>query len=148
LEKRGFSVLSSKGIRAEQQLARLLRDRHYSVTRSAGSRGPMDIIAHKEKLFGLVKKKFGIQVKATRETESNLEKKEIENLQRAARSAGFEPVLAVRFGGEKWRFWREEPEDIVEETDFEYLLDKYKNRPSILLQVNDPRAKLLENVFS
>jgi len=109
----------------------------------------MDIIAHREKLHGLVKKRFGIQVKATKESELNVEKNEIEALRRAAKSAGFEPVLAVRFGRVNWKVWWDSEEDFpFEETDFTYLLDKYKSQPSIFLRADDPRAKLLEKVFS
>jgi len=139
--------LSYKGVEAERELVRYLKDRGYHVTRSAGSRGPMDIIAHKEKLFGIVKKKFGIQVKATRESKLSVEKNEIENLRRSANSAGFEAVLAVRFRGGSWRVWWNTYEEILEETDFEYLLSKYKNLPKIPLSADDKRAKLLEKVF-
>jgi len=111
----------------------------------------MDILAWKEKYWGVEKKRFAIQVKATRESELSIENKEVEALRRAAKSAGFEPVLAVRFSGERWRVWLDS-EDIallnLEETDFEYLLNKFKNRPNILLQLNDDRAKLLEEVFA
>jgi len=139
--------LSSKGLEAERQLIRYLEHRGYQVIHSAGSRGPMDIIAHRKKF--LEKKRFGIQVKATRKSEINVEKNEIEALRRIANNAGFEPVLAVRFGRENWKVWLDSEEDFpFEEADFTYLLNKYKSQPTILLRADDPKAKFLEKVFS
>lgn len=57
-------LLSYKGIDAERQLIRLLKDRGYDTQRSAGSRGAIDIMTWKSKWLGLSKKTFGIQVKA------------------------------------------------------------------------------------
>jgi len=141
--------LSYKGVEAERQLARYLRNRGYHTERSAGSRGPIDLYAHKQKWGGIVKKKFAIQVKATTESELRIEKKAIEDLRKAASSASLEPILAVRFGRENWKVWWDSEEEFpLEETDFEYLLNKYKSQSNIFLRADDPRAKLLEKVFS
>lgn len=140
--------MSSKGIEAERQLIRYLDHRNYYVFHSVGSRGSIDVLAWKAKYLGVLKYKFAIQVKATRESEFSVEKKLVEDLRKAASSAGFEPVLAIRFGRENWKLWRDTEEDIFEETDLEHLLSKYKSQPNIFLRADDPRAKLLEKVFS
>ena len=83
---------------------RYLTDRGYSARRTAGSRGPFDIIAYKETAFGA--KQFFIQVKATNEDTILIDHDEIVDLIRDAKKAGVEYAYAIRFGGERWRVFR------------------------------------------
>jgi Holliday junction resolvase len=134
-----------KGVAAEQQLVRWLKDRGYDTQRAAGSRGAADILAAKKEFFGLSKKKFAIQVKSTSEDKYRIAKEEIEKLSEFADKFDSSPVLAVRFLGEKWRFWEGGGEDWQETLPLYKLLDK--KEPYVLLKTDDKEAALFEQVF-
>ena len=69
-----------KGINAERQLIRLLKDRDYEANRTVGSRGAADIFAAKKGMLGFGRKKFVIQVKATSSEKVRIPKDDIKKL--------------------------------------------------------------------
>jgi Holliday junction resolvase len=117
-----------KGIKAERALVRRLKDKEYLTYRAAGSRGGADIIAGKKELLGLSKKKFAIQVKSTGKEVLKISRKKIAKLREDSAVFGITAVLAVRFPGEKWRFWSDNEEDL-EESSLQGLLSE-KGPPS------------------
>lgn len=135
-----------KGVGAEQELVRLLRDRKYDAQRAAGSRGAADILAAKKELLGLSTRKFAIQVKATSSDAFRIPKEDIEHLYESANKFGATPLLAVRFFGQKWRFWPGEGGRLIED-ESELGAVKSGKEPNAVLKVDDKKAKLFEKVF-
>ncbi|MCJ7767534.1 hypothetical protein MUP79_04000 [Candidatus Bathyarchaeota archaeon] len=133
-----------KGIKAERALVRWLRDRKYLTYRASGSRGGADIIAGKEELMGLSKKKFAIQVKSTGREVLRIPRRKIERLRNESEVFDVTAVVAVRFPAERWRLWNDEEEDLEESSLEKLLIGK---KALVKLCVNDKTAKQLEDVF-
>jgi Holliday junction resolvase len=134
-----------KGVAAEQQLVRWLKDRGYETQRAAGSRGAADILAAKKGLLGFGQKKYAIQVKSTSEDKYRIAKKEIEELSEFADKFDSNAVLAIRFLGEKWRFRTGGGEDWEAKSPLYRLLDE--KEPYVLLKTNGKEAELFEQAF-
>jgi len=136
-----------KGVAAEQQLIRMLKDRGYETQRAAGSRGAADIVAGKKALMGLSKKRFAIQVKSTSNDQYRTPKEAVKKLIEFANKLDQEPILAVRFSAEKWRFWTGEEEELefFDKPPLKALLDGKESYT--ILDVNDKRAQLFEKTF-
>ncbi|MCJ7699656.1 hypothetical protein MUO56_05385 [Candidatus Bathyarchaeota archaeon] len=141
-----------KGVNAEQQLIRFLKDREYEANRTVGSRGAADILAAKKTLLGLGRKRFAIQVKATSSDKFRVSKEEIKSLMKFANTHDSIAVLAVRFSGDSWRVWDNE-EDIARYTlvgaFFRSSLERLesKKKDIIELKVSDRSGRRLEKVF-
>jgi len=135
-----------KGVAAEQELMRLLKDRKYDAQRAAGSRGAADILAAKRELFGLSTTKFAIQVKSTSGDTFRISKEEIKRLYESAKKFGATPLLAVRFSGQKWRFWQGEGGLLITD-DSELGALKSGKEPYPILELNDKHAQLFEKIF-
>lgn len=141
----GKALSYKKGIAAEQQLVRLLKDRDYEFQRSAGSRGAADILCAKKGFFGLSKKKFAIQVKATNNDKFVISKDDIEKLKKFADKFDSIAILAIKFSSEKWRFWSNEEESLHPMISYSALDELKGNR--IEVGVNNKNARKFEKIF-
>ena len=93
----------SKGSKVERELFQMFIDNNYRAVRVAGS-GVMetadcDLIAGKNK-----KKKYAIEVKASKKPFKYISKKQIENFIIFADIFGLKPVIALRFNRDGWFF--------------------------------------------
>ena len=93
----------SKGSKVERELFQMFIDNNYRAVRVAGS-GVMetadcDLIAGKNK-----KKKYAIEVKASKKPFKYISKKQIENFIIFSDIFGLKPVIALRFNREGWFF--------------------------------------------
>jgi Holliday junction resolvase len=143
----GKTLSYKKGVAAEQQLIRLIKDRDYEFQRAAGSRGAADILCAKKGLLGLSKKKFAIQVKATNKDKFVISKDDIERLKKFADKFDSIAVLAIRFSGERWRFWDNEEESFHPMFGYSAFDELKGNRNRIEVGVNDKIAKKFEKIF-
>jgi Holliday junction resolvase len=136
-----------KGVNAENQLIRLLKDRAYNTVHSSGSRGSVDVIASKMGLFGLSGRRFAIQVKATTGQILRVPKTELERLREAANQHHCVAVLAVRFSRERWRFWSDEEELLMVFGDTPLSELEGGGGASVELSIDGKTGKLFEQVF-
>lgn len=134
----------TKGIDAERQLLRLLKDRDYEANRSVGSRGAADIHAAKKTMLGFRRKKFVIQVKSTSGDKTRISKNEVKKLRKYADKVNMTAVLAVRFSRERWRFWNDE-DDAMLKSRLRKLESTKKDQ--IDLVFNNKSARRFEKVF-
>ncbi len=135
-----------KGVAAEQQLVRWLKDRKYETQRAAGSRGAADILAAKKGLLGLSQKKFAIQVKSTSGESFRILKADIKKLSEFSNRFDSIPMLAVRFSGDKWRFWSGETDDDLFDDSALKALENGKD-PYAIIDVHSKKAKLFEKIL-
>ncbi len=133
-----------KGINAERQLIRLLKDRDYEANRTVGSRGAADIFAAKKGFLGFGGKKFVIQVKATSSEKVRIPKDDIKKLMKFADKHSAVAVIGVRFSKERWRFWDNELDALLESR-LQKLASSKKDQ--IDVEFNDKLARKLEKVF-
>ncbi len=141
-----------KGVSAEQQLIRFLKDREYEANRTVGSRGAADIFAAKKTFLGLGRKKFAIQVKATSSDKVRISKEDIKSLMKFADTHGSIAVLAVRFSGDSWRVWDSAKDSIApplfsafEASSLERL--ESEKTDFVELKATDRSGQRLEKVF-
>jgi len=92
----------SKGANAERELLHKLIEEGYMAIRIAGSgilpEPSCDIIT------GKFRKKFCIEVKASKKPVKYIDKKQIENFLIFSQIFGLKPILAIRFNREGWYF--------------------------------------------
>jgi Holliday junction resolvase len=141
-----------KGITAEQQLIRFLKDREYEANRTVGSRGAADIFAAKKGFLGLGGKKYVIQVKATTSDKVRVSKEGIKKLMKFADTHDSTAVLAVRFSRDSWRCWDNEKDSMLPlifsalvDSKLEHLGSTKKDY--VDLKVSDKSGRRLEKVF-
>jgi Holliday junction resolvase len=84
-----------KGIAAERLIRTKLRDMGYMVMRSAGSKGPIDLLAANEH------ERLAIQVKAGSKKPS---KHELEQVYKASQLFNAHPMIAMKYHG-RWWLW-------------------------------------------
>lgn len=93
----------SKGSKVERELFKMFIDNNYRAVRVAGSglmeTADCDLIAGKNK-----KKKYAIEVKASKKPSKYISKKQIENFIIFSDIFGLKPVIALRFNREGWFF--------------------------------------------
>ena len=105
----------SKGSKVERELFQMFIDNNYRAVRVAGS-GVMetadcDLIAGKNK-----KKKYAIEVKASKKPFKYISKKQIENFIIFSDIFGLKPVIALRFNREGWFFINPLKQKILEDS--------------------------------
>ncbi|AEH24740.1 Holliday junction resolvase Hjc [Pyrococcus yayanosii] len=88
-----------RGAAAERELIRMLEERGFAVVRSAGSKR-VDLVAGNGRIY------LCIEVKSTRAEKLYVRAEDIERVKRFAERFGGVPVLAVKFVGRGWEFFR------------------------------------------
>jgi len=101
----------TKGTGAERELVHLFWKQNWAASRVAGSGSigyPVpDILAGKDK------RQLAIECKCTKSDSQYLTKEEVADLRKFAAITGAEPLIAVRFAREEWRFLHPDALDVT-----------------------------------
>ena len=136
---------------AQRELIGLLKHRGYETSRSSDSRGVADIVAAKVGPSEAGNRKFMIQVRATADEMQRVAKTAIRDLKESAGQFQSTPVFAIRFCGERWRFWSDEQEGLdahaiwLSRSSAETILDSQTSY--VGLDVTSRSGRTLEQVF-